>query len=132
MIFVWLDKFWFGWTLNRICRADVNNNAKKSTKTYFGLRDHSKNFNHEQYGKSTKLSKYVWLLKELQKMSSIKYSIAERVYGQIKIIFCPLCLAEKVHLIEHCNYSWLLNKKNQFISRCIPQVKLFLQRFKRK
>ena len=38
--------------------------------------------------------------KEEQIMTRIRWSVVERVYGQTKICFCPLCLAEKVHLIK--------------------------------
>ena len=52
----------------------------KLTKIYFGLAEtffkarfgnHNKDFNHEQYKKSTEFSKYLWLLKGDQKMSII-------------------------------------------------------------
>ena len=51
-----------------IYRPDVENKANKGSKIYFGLaetpfkgqfRNHDKDFNHEQYRKSTELSKYV-------------------------------------------------------------------------
>ena len=49
-----------------------------------------------------------------------------------KINYCPLCLAEKLHLIEHLNDNRLLNKRNEFITGCRHQVKLLLKSFKRK
>ena len=36
-------------------------------------------------------------------MSRMRRPIVEKVYGKTKINFFPLCLAEKVHLIEHFN-----------------------------
>ena len=111
--------------LNLIHRADVENSANKGTKIYFGLAktsfkarfaNHNKDFNHEQYKKNTQLSKYIWLLKEDKITSRIRWSIVEKVYGGTKINFCPLCLAEKLHLIEHFNDNRLLNKRNEFIS----------------
>ena len=74
----------------------------------------------------------MWSLKEEQIMSRIRWSIVEKVYGQTKINFCPLCLAEKVHLIEHFNDNRLLNKRNEFICECRHQVKLLLKGFNRK
>ena len=46
---------------------------------------------------------YIWSLKEDQITSRIRWSIVEKVYGRKKPNFCPLCLAEKLHLIEHFN-----------------------------
>ena len=36
-------------------------------------------------------------------MCRIRWLIVEKVYGKTKIDFCPLCLAEKEHSIEHFN-----------------------------
>ena len=49
-------------------------------------------------------------LKEEQIISRIRWSIVEKVYGKTKIDFCPLCLAEKVHLMEQVNDNGILNK----------------------
>ena len=65
-------------------------------------------------------------------MSRIRWSIVEKVCGRTQINFCPLCLAEKVHLIEHFNDDRLLNKKNELISGCRHQVKSLLKSLKRK
>ena len=128
-------------TPNIICRADVGNNANKGTKIYFGLAEtyfkaefanHNKDFNHGQYKKSTELSKYIWLLKEDKITSRIRWKIVEKVYGRRKINYCPLCLAEKLHLIEYFNDNQILNKKNEFISGCRYQIKMLLKSFKRK
>ena len=54
-------------TPNLLYRADVKNNANKGSTIYFGIAEtpfkarfanHSKDLNHEQYKKSTELSKY--------------------------------------------------------------------------
>ena len=82
--------------------------------------------------KSTELSKYIWSLKEDQITSRIRWLIVEKVYGRTKINSCSLCLAEKLHIIEHFNDNRLLNKRNEFISGCRHQVKLLLKNFKRK
>ena len=66
-------------------------------------------------------------LKEDQIMKRIRWSVVEKVYGRAKINFCLLCLAEKVHLIEHFNGNRLLNKRKEFISGCRHQVKLLLK-----
>ena len=94
-------------TPNLIYEADVENNANKGTKIYFGLtitffktrlQNHKKDFNREQNRKSIELSKYVLSLKKEQIMSRIRLLIIRNVYDKTKINFCPLCLAEKVHL----------------------------------
>ena len=106
-------------TPNRLYRADVENNAVKENKMYFDLAETSfkaRFANHKQ--KSADLSKYIWSLRKDQIMSRIRWSIVEKVYGRTRIKFCPRCLAEKVHLIEHFNDNRLLNKMNEFISVC--------------
>ena len=80
--------------------------------------------------KSTELPKYVQSLKEDQTMSIARQTIAEKVYGRTNINFCPLCLPEKGHLIEHFNDNGLLNRRNEFISGCRHQAKL-LRKFNR-
>ena len=103
------------------------NNAIKGIKIYFDLAEtsfkaqfasYNKDFNYELYKKSTELSKYIWSLKDVQITSRIRWSSVEKVYGRTKINFCPLCLAEKLHLIEHFNDNRLLNERNEFISGC--------------
>ena len=42
-------------------------------------------------------------LKVEQIMSKIRWSIVEKVHGSTKTKFCPLYLAETVHLTEHLN-----------------------------
>ena len=48
-------------------------------------------------------------------MFRIRWSVVEKVYGQTKINFCPLSLVEKVHVMEHFNDNWLLNKINSLV-----------------
>ena len=73
----------------------------------------------------------MWLLKEDQIMSRIRWSINE-IYGRTKINFCPICLAENLHFIEHFMGNRLLNKRNEFISGCRYEVKFLLKGFERK
>ena len=125
-------------TPNLIYRADIENNANKGTKIYFGLAEtsfkaqfanHNKDFNHGQYKKSTELSNYIQLLKEDQITSRTRWSTVEKVYVRTKINYCPLCLTEKLS-IEHFNDNQLLNKRNKFISGCRYQDKLLQKSFK--
>ena len=55
----------------------------------------------------------------------------ERVYVKTKIDRCPLCLAEKLHLIEYFNDFRLLNKRSEFINHCRHQNKLLFKSFKK-
>ena len=52
----------------------------------------------------------------------------EKVYGETKIDRCPLCLAEKLHLIEYLDDIRLLNERSKFINH---QNKLLLKSSKR-
>ena len=85
-------------------------------KEWFG--NHKKDFNHKQHGKNTKLLKYIWSLKNAKITYSIKWSIVGRIYGKTIIDHCPLCLAEKLHLIEYFDDILLLNKRSKFINHC--------------
>ena len=96
-----------------------------------GLQITTKLLTMDNTKKSTELSKYIWLLEEDQITSRIRWSIVEKVYGRTKINYCLLCLAEKLHLIEHFNDNGFLNKRNKFISGCRHQIKLLLKNFKR-
>ena len=62
---------------------------------------------------------------------SIKWSIVEKVYGKTKIDRCPLCLTEKLHLIEYFDHIRLLNQRSEFINHCRHQNKLLLKSLKR-
>ena len=127
-------------TPNLIYRADVENEVNDEKKIYFGLAartfkgrfgNHKKDFNHKQHSKNTELSKYIWSLKDAKIPYSIKWSIVEKVYGKTKIDRCPLCLAEKLHLIEYFDDIRLLNKRSEFINQCRHQNKLLLKSLKR-
>ena len=125
-------------TPNIIYRADVHCEANKYHKFYFGVaqtkerfRNHNRNFNHKQYIKSTKLSKYIWSLKGAGTPYAIDRLIAAKVKGSTKVNYWPLCLTEKYHLIEYFNDIRLLNRKSEFINACRHQSKLPLKNLKR-
>ena len=127
-------------TPNIIYRADVHCEANKDHKLYFGVaqtpfkerfRYHNRDFNHEQYIKSTELSKYIWSLKDTWTPYTLSWSIVSKVKGSTKVNYCPLCLTEKYHIIEYFNDIRLLNKKSEFINACRHQSKLLLKNLKR-
>ena len=95
-------------TPNLIYRADIENEVNNEKKIYFGLAattfkerygNHKKDFSHKQRIKNTDLLKYIWSFKDKDLSYSIKWLIVEKVHGKTKIDLCPLCLAEKLHLI---------------------------------
>ena len=127
-------------TSNLIYRVDVENEVNDEKKIYFRLAatifkerfgNHKKDFNHKQHSRNTELSKYIWSLEDAKIPYSIKLSVVEKVYGETKIDNCPLCLAEKLHLIEYFDDIRLLNKTSEFINHCRHQNKLLLKSLKR-
>ena len=98
-------------TPNLIYRADIENEVNDE--------------------KETELSKYVWSLKDAKIPYSIKWYIVEKVYGKTKIDRCPLCLAEKLHLIQYFDDIRLLNKRSEFINHYRHQNKLLLKSLRR-
>ena len=52
-------------------------------------------------------------------------------YDKAKIDHCPLCLVEKLHLIEYFDGLRLLNKRSKFNNHCRLQNNLLLKGSKR-
>ena len=48
-------------------------------------------------------------------------------YDKAKIDHCPLCLVEKLHLIEYFDGLRLLNKRSKFNNHCRLQNNLLLK-----
>ena len=128
------------WTTKAQSKVDVHCEAKKGHKFYFRVAqtpfkemfwNHNKDFNHEQYIKSTELSKYIWSLKDAGTPYTINWPIAAQVKGTTQVNYCPFCLTEKYHLIEYFNDILFLNKKSEFINACRHQSKLLLKNLKR-
>ena len=85
--------------------------------------NHKKSFNHRKYMKESELSKEVWKLKG----ENANYTITWRVIKQYAAYNqntkrCPLCLNEKLAIIEHDGKN-LLNKRSEIISKCRHQNK---------
>ena len=70
-------------------------------------------FNNEDSKNSTELSKYVWLLRENNKIPSIKWKIVKVVYSKATSFFCKLCLTEKLFILNALGDDRCLNKKNR-------------------
>ena len=108
-------------------------------KYYLGLTDttfkerfnnHTKSFRNEFYRTNTELSKYIWLLKDNEKVPTIKWKIVKLVYGKTTSSICKLCLTEKYYLLNALGDDRCLNKRNEFVTKCRHQNKLLLKYFK--
>ena len=88
-------------------------------------------FNSKKHSKNTELSKQIWSLKDPKIPYSIKWLIVEKIQGKTKTDRFPLCLAEKLHLIEYFDDIRLLNKRGEFINHCSPENKLLLKSLQR-
>ena len=126
-------------TPKTIYRADVENDTKSEAKFYFGLTEtpfkdrfgnHSRDFKHKTYSKSTELSKYISGLKDRGINPIVKWSIVEKIHNNTKINSCKLCLLEKMYTIDFIDDNRLLSKRNEFISGCKHQNKLLLKNLK--
>ena len=118
---------------------DIENDVNSETKFYFGLTEtpfkerfgnHTRDFKHKTYSKSTELSKYIWDLKETGINPIVKWSIVQKSCCNTKINYCKVCLLEKLYIIDFIDDNWLLNKRNEFIGGCKHQNKLMLKNVK--
>jgi len=94
------------------------------------FRNHTRDFSHKQYIKSTELSKYIWDLKEAGITPIVKWSIVEKVYSDTKINYCKLCLLKKLYILDFIDDNRLLNKRSEFISGCKHLYKVLLKNVK--
>ena len=58
------------------------------------------------------------------------YLIASKVSGSVSLIFCQLCLMEKLWIIKLVNNKNLLNKKSELINKCRHLNKFLLANVK--
>ena len=79
---------------------------------------------------STELSKYVWSLRENNKIPPIKWKIVKIVYSKATSSFCKLCLTEKLFIFNALGDDKCLNEKTEFINKCRHQNKLLLKNVK--
>ena len=78
----------------------------------------------------TELSKYVWSLKNENKILTIKWKILKVIYSKTTSEFCKLCLMEKLYILNALGDERCLNKKSEFINKCRHQNKLLLKSVK--
>ena len=126
-------------TSQLIYQADVMSNLDNEYKSYLGLEEttfkeqysyHKSSFNNENSKNSTELLKYVWSLRENNKIPSIKWKIVKIVYSKAKSSFRKLCLTEKLFILNALGNDKCLNKKPEFINKCRYQNKFLLMNVK--
>ena len=90
-----------------IYQATVTNNTNIDKKIYFGLcetsfkeryHNHTRSFRSQNYSKDAELSKYVWELKNENKILFIKWRVSKKVYPKPRFNYCKLCLMEKLYI----------------------------------
>ena len=122
-----------------VYQADVTNDTDDTYKYYRGLaetpfkdryRNHVSSFNNEQHKTKTELSKYVWSLKNENKIPTIKWKILKVIYSNATSEFCKLCLMETLYILDALGDDRCLNKRSEFISKCRHQNKLLLKNVK--
>ena len=123
---------------NVIYKAEVK--TDNELKTYIGLTSseikkrvssHKCDFKHAKYKDSTKLSNYIWKLKD----KNIKYEINWNIVKKVKKLrngdrMCRLCIQE-VHSILK-NKNSILNSRNEILNKCRHRKKFLLSNWKKK
>ena len=119
-----------------VYQAIVTNNIGIVKKIYFKLcetsfkeryHNHTSSFRLQSRSKDTELSKYVWELKNENKIPFIKWRILKKVYAKPRFNYCKLCLMEKLYIDSSIREETLLNKKSEFVSKCRHQNKLLIK-----
>ena len=101
--------------------------CESSFKTRFY--NHTKSFNNEKYKKETKLSTYIWDLKENEEEYTIEWEIVAKCNpykcGTNK---CSICSTEKLLIMKYNNMPSinLLNKRNEILNKCRHKAKFKL------
>ena len=112
---------------NIIYKAVVSSNLE--TKEYIGSSGnsfkqrftvHKSSFRHEKHRNSTKLSKYVWSLKDKNEPFDIKWSIIDKIgsrSGGGKQMLCLTCNLERL-AIASADRKRALNKRSELTGNC--------------
>ena len=120
---------------NVVYLAEVIREDGGPTNTYTGLTEgpfktrwqgHKTSFKLEKYKNSTKLSTYIWSLKDKNIPYKIKWSISGRAstYNP-NSNKCRLCLLEKFFILYHPEKS-SLNQRSELFSKCLHKRKHLL------
>ena len=95
-----------------------------------GMKIIKKSFRHKEYNTETDLTKYCSKLKDKGAVPTVNFSIAKLVKGKSLINNCSLCLSEKLFIIKILDNVNMLNKKSEFISKCLHINKRLLIKVK--
>ena len=91
--------------------------------------DHNSSFRNEKYRHKSKLSTFVWKLKEQGKNYNLKWSILKKSTPyRVGSKRCNLCLWEKYFIIKGDNN--MINKKDELLGKCRHTQKFLLKNFK--
>ena len=92
-------------------------------------RNHTKSFKDKKYANETELSKYIWDLKEKERVFTIKWEILKRaaIYTT-RASPCNLCQEEKLSILK-ADERALLNKRSELVSKCRHQNKFNISKF---
>ena len=81
-------------------------------------RNHKKSFNNRTYSEETKLSKFVWELKDKNEQYEIAWSVEKKcVPYRPSARKCDLCLSEKLCIIKG-NPDRTINKRSEIANKC--------------
>ena len=122
-----------------VYQADVTA-SDNSIKKYIGLTaptfkarlsNHKKSFNHRRYEHDTKLSVYIWQLKDQGLNYDIQWKILKlsRAYSPVTQT-CRLCFDEKLLILKNSLDSSYLNKRDELFSKCRHRLKHLLCKVK--
>ena len=105
---------------------------QRRDKVYYGLtegpfkdryRSHKATFDHDKYRLKTKLSKYLWELRDEGLEGEVRWEIAKRTAPyKCGTRRCDLCITEKM-MIATADPTNLLNKRSELVSTCRHQAK---------
>ena len=110
-------------TPNIIYEATVTRLCETSFKERY--HNHTRSIRLQSYSKDTELSKYVWELKNENKIPFIKWRILKKVMLKQDLII--VSWMENLYINNPIGDERLLNKKSEFVSKCRKQNKLLIK-----
>ena len=120
-----------------VCRADVTHNKTDEHKYYCRIsntlfkeryENRKTSFRHISHLTTSDLPRYYWKLVDNGAAPTIKFSIAKGVKANTFINNYNLCLTEKAFIIRNLDDVNMLNRRSEFISKCLHINKRLLNR----
>lgn len=126
-------------TTNLIYEAKISSTENNCPeKIYVGIseppfktrfRNHNRDFNNEDYAKTTELSKEVWEIKKKGFEPVIKWRTIKQLPAyNPETKKCLLCLGEKIEILNREGEN-LLNKRSELVSTCRHKNKYLLNKY---